>query len=71
MKDSQTTVTYTIHHRDGYRYEIGEDADGLGCVEITFIHEDIRHRITFGREEVSAVAEALRNTADFLEARDA
>lgn len=63
MADAPKLETvYQIWTEDGERFEIGEDADGLGCVEVRYYDENgkVGDRIMFNPQIAALVAEAIQ-----------
>lgn len=72
MKDLQETLALTAHHREGYRIEVAEDPDGLGCVEISYIEDqgNFTKSITLSPAEAKFVAKAIPKVLAFFRERD-
>lgn len=72
MKDLHETLHFTAHHRDGYRVEVEEDPDSLGCIQISLIESlgNITTSLTLGPKEAAFVAKAIPKVLAFLKERD-
>lgn len=62
-----TEIQYKVWNNEKQRFiEIAPDVDGLGHVEVSYLHSGIVERITMPPEMALLVAEAIKKVAEHI-----
>ena len=62
-----TEIQYKVWDVENQQFiQVAPDVDGLGCVEVSYLHSGIVERITMPPEMAPLVAEAIKKVAEHI-----